>query len=186
MEDYMKLLLVNYGYVAIGLGTFFEGELILILATILASQGLMRLEWVIVAAATGAFLGDIAAYLLGTWKVNFLLTRIPTVRRLYPRIQKIFKKFGAPGLLVTKFFYGLRLPAGIVCGMIRMCIFRYVALALIGCTLWASVWGILSYFFGRNFRYFLGDFQRIQIVILVMIALAGLFLLRKRFVNTKA
>jgi len=70
-------------------------------------------------------------------------------------------------ILMTKFFYGLRLPTGVFCGMTRMCIFRFLIVSLIGCTLWAILWGVMAYFFGRSISFFIEDFQKYQNIIFV-------------------
>lgn len=186
MESSIELFLSQYRYLAIIIGIFFEGELILILASILSTQGEMRFEWVITAAAFGAFAADLFAYFIGTWKVDFLLRRIPTMRRYFPRAQSFFHRFGALSILMTKFFYGLRLPTGVFCGMTRMCIFRFLIVSLIGCSLWAILWGFMAYFFGRSISFIVEDFQRYQNIIFVgFITLIPLALfIRRIFVRT--
>ena len=55
----------NYGYLAILVGTFLEGETILILAAFAAHRGYMHLEWVIAAAFAGSLCGDQLFFFLG-------------------------------------------------------------------------------------------------------------------------
>jgi membrane protein DedA with SNARE-associated domain len=181
MESFLETLLSKYGYLAIGIGTFLEGEIILILAAMLATQGQMRLEWVIVAAAIGAFLGDIVSYFIGSWKVDFLLERMPSVKKLYPRAQHFFKRFGIVSILVARFFYGLRVPTGVICGMTKLNFSRFFSIALIGCTLWAVSWSILTHFVGQSLSHLFVEFQHYQKYTLMFIAvlLPLVFLIRK-------
>jgi len=167
MESSIELFLSQYRYLAIIIGIFFEGELILILASILATQGEMRFEWVIIAAAFGAFSADLCAYFVGTWKVDYLLQRIPTMRKYLPRAQNFFRRFGIVSILMTKFFYGLRLPTGVFCGMTRIGIFRFLIVSLIGCSLWAILWGVMAYFFGRSISFIVEDVQKYQNIIFI-------------------
>lgn len=185
MESSIELFLSQYRYLAIIIGIFFEGELILILASILATQGEMRFEWVIIAAAFGAFAADLCAYFLGTWKVDYLLSRIPTMRRYFPKAQHFIRRFGTFSILLTKFFYGLRLPTGVFCGMTRMCIFRFLLVSIIGCSLWAVFWGVMAYFFGQSISFIVEDVQKYQNMIFVgFITLIPLvFLIRRVFVR---
>ena len=51
-------LLQHYGYFAILVGTFFEGESVLLLAAYTVHQHLLNFWWVIAAAMLGGFFGD--------------------------------------------------------------------------------------------------------------------------------
>ena len=66
----LQSIIENYGYAAILIGTFLEGETILVLAGLAAHQGYLVLTWVILAAFAG-----ISFFFI--WGAN-------TVRRFYP------------------------------------------------------------------------------------------------------
>ena len=70
----LQSIIENYGYAAIFIGTFLEGETILILAGLAAHQGYLVLTWVILAAFLGSLCGD---QLFFIWDAN-------TVRRSSP------------------------------------------------------------------------------------------------------
>ena len=59
-------IIENYGYAAILIGTFLEGETILVLAGVAAHQGYLVLTWVIIAAFVGSLCGDQLFFLFGT------------------------------------------------------------------------------------------------------------------------
>ncbi|MBX9756712.1 MAG: DedA family protein, partial [Pseudomonadaceae bacterium] len=61
----LEQFLQDFGYFALFLGTFFEGETILVLAGFLASRGYMQIEWVLVTAFFGSYAGDQLWYYLG-------------------------------------------------------------------------------------------------------------------------
>ncbi len=67
-------IIENYEYAAILIGTFLEGETILVLAGLAAHQGYLVLTWVILAAFLGSLGGD---QLFFIWDAN-------TVRRCCP------------------------------------------------------------------------------------------------------
>lgn len=54
----LATFLLSYGYIAVLLGTFLEGETILIMAGFAAQSGYLNLYWVIGVATIGSFLGD--------------------------------------------------------------------------------------------------------------------------------
>ena len=67
----------TYGYWAILVGTFFEGETILILAGFAARRGYLSLPWVIAAAVAGTICGDQLFFFLGRWRAAVTLQKHP-------------------------------------------------------------------------------------------------------------
>ena len=61
----LQQFLQDFGYFALFLGTFFEGETILVLAGFLAFRGYMQLEYVVAVAFMGSYAGDQLWYFLG-------------------------------------------------------------------------------------------------------------------------
>ena len=61
MEEYIA----RYGYIAIVIGTFFEGETTVLLGGIFSKLHYMKLDYVMVWAFLGTFAGDCTFFLLG-------------------------------------------------------------------------------------------------------------------------
>ncbi len=70
----LQSIIEHYGYAAILIGTFLEGETILVLAGLAAHQGYLVLSWVISAAFLGSLCGDQLFFIWGA----------STVRWFYP------------------------------------------------------------------------------------------------------
>ena len=72
----LQQFLQEFGYFALFLGTFFEGETILVLAGFLAFRGYMDLKLVMIVAFLGSYAGDQLWYFLGRkhgrncWRAN--------------------------------------------------------------------------------------------------------------------
>ncbi len=64
----LQELVSNYGYLAIGVGTFLEGETILVLGGLAAHRGFLQLPWVVVCAFLGAFSGHQLYFHIGRHK----------------------------------------------------------------------------------------------------------------------
>ncbi|WP_424792969.1 DedA family protein, partial [Pseudomonas aeruginosa] len=71
----LQQFLQDFGYFALFLGTFFEGETILVLAGFLAFRGYMQLDTVILTAFLGSYAGDQLWYFLGRRHGRRLLAR---------------------------------------------------------------------------------------------------------------
>src|SRR5690606_41255131 len=61
-------LLQQYGYAAVFVGTFVEGESMVVLGGYGAHRHYLRLEWVIAAAFAAAVVSDQLYYRLGRWQ----------------------------------------------------------------------------------------------------------------------
>ncbi len=61
----LEILIRNYGYWAVLVGTFLEGETILVLGGLSAHLGYLKLPWVIAAAFCGTLPGDQLYFFLG-------------------------------------------------------------------------------------------------------------------------
>lgn len=73
----LQQFLHDFGYFALFLGTFFEGETILVLAGFLAFRGYMDINLVVVVAFFGSYAGDQLWYYMGRKHGRKLLARKP-------------------------------------------------------------------------------------------------------------
>ncbi|MDO8590670.1 MAG: DedA family protein, partial [bacterium] len=67
--------IVSYGYVAILLGSFFEGETILIIGGLAVHQGLLDLPLVFLCSLAGTLVSDNTFFLLGRYKGHKLVAK---------------------------------------------------------------------------------------------------------------
>ena len=72
-------LIQHYGYLAVAVGTFLEGETVLLLAGAAASRGHLALPTVIGVATLASFAGDQLFFLLGRRHGSRLLARWPSL-----------------------------------------------------------------------------------------------------------
>ena len=71
-------LLATYGYLAVAVGTFLEGETILLMAGFAAHCGYLDLSKVILVAFVAGFLGDQFYFFLGQRYGDRILARFPS------------------------------------------------------------------------------------------------------------
>ena len=87
-----QYLLSTYGYIALMIGTFLEGETILVAAGFLAHRGYLELPWVILFAFIGTFGGDQFYFFLGRVKgMDFIKSR-PLWQAKSARVFALLKK----------------------------------------------------------------------------------------------
>ena len=73
----LEYLISHYGYVALVIGTFLEGESILIVAGFAVRLGYLKSQWVILAAFAGSMAGDQPYFFLGRVKGEAFLQKRP-------------------------------------------------------------------------------------------------------------
>jgi membrane protein DedA with SNARE-associated domain len=184
-------LVTDYGYAAVFVGTFLEGETILALAGMAAHSGMLSLEWVIALAAVGGTLGDQAYFFIGRRYGDRLLARFPSFQARAERVHRLIERYHAPCIVLVRFMYGLRIAGPIVIGMTRVRAFRFVLFNASGATLWATLVAGAGYLFGEAVEYALdlaGHYQALALACVAGLAVAigvVVHLVGRRLTQTK-
>lgn len=176
-------LLSTYGYLAILIITFLEGESIVILAGIAAYQGLMDVWVVLLCALVGSFCGDQFYYTIGRRYGSRLLDRWPTLRDKTEWAFKLVRKNETLFILSFRFIYGVRNVSPFVIAMSGVPRIRFMALNFIAALIWALAFTFGGYFFGQALEHFLGEHQMkvlIGLGVLAVLIWMFTFIRRKR------
>jgi len=169
----MQNLIIQFGYIALFLGSFLEGESFLIAAAFLAKRGYLRLDLVILIAFAGAYLGDVALYYLGRKKGVGILWKFPQARRYYPKAKKLFNRFGIWAIFITRYLYGLRFASAAFLGLVKMKKREFLPFAFLSCAVWAVLMGGLGYVFGASLEALIGQIKHYEKIIVVLIIVLG-------------
>jgi membrane protein DedA with SNARE-associated domain len=168
-----ETLLKTYGYWAILIGTFAEGETILILGGFAAHRGYLFLPWVILSALIGSLCGDQLFFYLGRTHSQRFLARRPLWKERVYKAQRLLERFQTPVILGFRFLYGLRTVIPFVIGMSSIPTRRFIFLNTISALIWAIVIGTGGYLFGNILEIILGDIKHYERFILGAIAVIG-------------
>ena len=147
----------TYGYAAIAIGTFFEGETILILGGLAAHQGYLDLPGVIGSAFLGTMFGDQLYFYIGRIKGYSVLEKRPHWKRKSARVLNLLKRHQILLILGFRFLYGTRTITPFLIGISRVSPVRFLILNIIGASVWAAVIGGLGYAFGQTLESLVGD-----------------------------
>ena len=179
-------LIASYGYYALFVGTFLEGETVLIAAGFAAHRGILDLSWVIAIAFIASTLGDQLAFLLGRWRGERLLQRFPALRRKAPIVQALLDRYHVPLILGVRFFYGLRIAGPFVIGMSRIPFMVFALLNMTGAIIWAAVVASAGYYFGMALEIWIANLKQFEETVLAIILVVGAFIwLWRRKRNSK-
>jgi len=169
----LESLVASYGYLAVLLGTFLEGETILVLAGFAAHRGYLQLPWVMAAAFAGTLAGDQLYFYLGRLRGKSLLAKRPHWQRKSERVLALLDRHQTLVILGFRFTYGIRTVAPFVIGMSRVSPLRFAVLNGLGAAVWAIAIGWLGYVFGHALEAALGEVKRYEEWVLGGIAVAG-------------
>jgi membrane protein DedA with SNARE-associated domain len=164
----------TYGYLAIIVGTFFEGETILVLGGFTAHRGYLALPWVIVSAFLGSLCGDQLFFYLGRRHGQAVLARRPSWRTRVEKATALLERFRKPFMIGFRFLYGLRTVTPFTIGLSRIPAREFFLYNAVGAVLWATVVGSGGYLVGNALELFLGDMRRYEREALAAIAAIGL------------
>ncbi|MGW6198584.1 DedA family protein [Kribbella sp. NPDC055110] len=160
------------------MGVPLPGETTLIAAALLASQHHLKIEFVILAAALGAIIGDSIGYFVGRKAGRSLFERLG--RRFHHfseerivRAEKYFHKYGVWTVFFGRFVALLRIFAGPMAGMLRMHYPRFLAANAAGGIAWATTIGVVAYKIGDNADKIFG---RVSVGALIAVAVVAVAL----------
>jgi len=170
----VEQIVAVYGYPAILLGTFLEGETILVIAGFLSHQGYLKLHFVILAAFAGTLLGDQLYYYIGRIKGGAFLEKRPVWKRRSVRVFDLLHKHQILMILGFRFVYGIRTITPFIIGLSRISPLRFLILNCIGAGIWAVIIGVLGYVLGHSLELLLKELKHYEIFVILAVACAGL------------
>ena len=178
-------LIESYGYLAVFIGAFLEGETILALAGLAAYRGYLDFKLVVLAAMIAGFLGDQFYFFLGRWKGKQILARFPNMEARAKRFDAMLARWHAPLIVCIRFMYGFRILGPIMLGMGRVPAWKFVVYNFIGAAIWAPLIAGIGYFFGHVLEAVLADLKRYELwafagVVVIAFTIWGIHWLRAR------
>jgi membrane protein DedA with SNARE-associated domain len=162
-----------YGYYAIFVGAFFEGETILVLGALAAHRGYLSLAWVMIVAGSGSLFGDQLWFYLARRFGHRFLEKRPAWRVKTQRALTLLEKYNTLFILTFRFMYGLRSVSSFAIGLTGVAIPRFVVLNTLGAVVWAIGLGGAGYLIGEAFKVFMERVGHYELPLFAGIAAIG-------------
>jgi membrane protein DedA with SNARE-associated domain len=172
----MEALIETYGYPAILVGTFLEGETIVLAAGYLASRGYLMLPWVAVCAFFGTWIGDTAYFFIGRRWGAALLEKRPAWRPAADRALRLLHRHHAVFILTFRFIYGVRTISPFAIGMSGVSPVRFILLNMAASAIWALLFASGGFLLGSALSAMIKKVERYEIFFLAGIAAVGMAL----------
>lgn len=166
-------LVERFGYFVIFVGTFFEGETVLVLGGFAAHHGHLGLPGVIATAFLGSYAGDQVWFHLARRYGRVWLGRRPL---LLGRVERVRTRLGGHAdwfVLTFRFLYGIRSVGPMALAMSGYPPRRFLILNGVAAAVWAVVVGTAGYLFGHAFELMLGEVKDMQLKIIGAILAAA-------------
>lgn len=177
----LEHLIRTYGYVAVIIGTFLEGETFLIIAGLSAHLGYLELPLVIATAFIGSFSGDQMFFCVGRLRGRKLISKHPEWCRNVDRIHAALHRYKDLVMIGFRFVYGIRILTPIVLGMNhQISTGRFVLFNAFGAVVWSVIIPVGGYFFGMALETAIKDIKHygIEVIIVVSIIAAVAWVVR--------
>jgi membrane protein DedA with SNARE-associated domain len=142
-------LVQRYGYLAVLVGTFLEGETVLVLAGYAAHRGYLQLPVVIALAFVGSLSGDQLMFWLGRHFGPRVLEGRPRWRAPVEGARAALDRRGAWLVLSFRFFYGFRNVTPFAIGTTGARARWFTPLNAAGAAIWAVTVAVAGYVFGE-------------------------------------
>lgn len=169
----LEALIQQYGYFAIVVGTFLEGETVLLLGGFAAHRGYLDLPLVMAAAFAGSVVGDQIYFAIGRRRGMAFLDSRPAWRPRVTRVLDLVHRHQTAMILGFRFLYGIRTVAPFALGASGVSLARFTALNALSAALWAIAGGALGYLLGNALQAVIGDLERYEPIVFAAIVLAG-------------
>ena len=166
-------LIYSYAYFGVFVGTFFEGETILILAALAAYSGYLSLPGVILVAFLGTLCGDEFYFFLGRWHGRQILEKRKSWKRRVEKAQGLFDRYSTHLILLFRFLYGLRTVTPFIVGMSSVPSAKFIVLNAISAAVWAILFGVGGYLFGDALEAIFGEMKRYELYVFGVIVILG-------------
>jgi membrane protein DedA with SNARE-associated domain len=170
----LEEIVSTYGYIAIVIGTFLEGETVLVLGGFATHRGYLELPWVVICGFLGTLFGDQLYFFIGRIKgTNFLEKRLYWKLRS-KRVFDLLHKHQLLLILGFRFLYGLRTVTPFLLGASGIQPVRFLIFNIIGAFFWAIAIGVSGYLFGHAFELIIGNINRYESRLFIALAAIGI------------
>lgn len=169
----LEIFIATYGYAAIAIGTFLEGETILVLGAFAAHRGYLELQWVLLSAFLGTLFGDQLYFYIGRAKGQSFLEKRQAWKSKSEKVFLLLNKHRILLILGFRFVYGLRTITPFIIGASSIAPIYFLILNILGAFTWTLILGILGYLFGHTIEVIIGDIKQYEMWFFIGLAAVG-------------
>jgi membrane protein DedA with SNARE-associated domain len=170
----VEAFLDKYGYLALTIGTFFEGETAILVASSLIHKGLFEGPYTMLFGFTGSFISDWVYYMVGRLNGKYFIAHRPKLQARVRPVQHFFVRHKFQILLTYRFLYGFRVLIPVIIGMSHIRPAQFLLYSVVSGLLWATTVSTVGYLVGRFLNLTTAAFEENILFIVLGFACFGL------------
>jgi membrane protein DedA with SNARE-associated domain len=170
----------DFGYYAVFLFACIEGELAVLTAGFLCSQGLMSLQGVIFAAFLGTMITEQILYFVGRIYGTKIIEKHPKLKEKFKKVLEFLRKYDSAFIFGCRFVYGIRNVSPIMIGVAGIPPLKYSALNIPAAFIWAVIVAGVGYAFANVVEKAKDNLQYVQYAALVVLLSALFYFIFKK------
>jgi membrane protein DedA with SNARE-associated domain len=159
--------ITHYGYLAIVIGSLFEGETLLVIAGLAVQQGLLDLPLVFACSLFGTLLGDNLFFYLGRKHGHKLVAKYKFFSKMTVVSEKMSGSHGPLLAFGMRFMYGFRHLVPFSLGMSTIKTKTFMFFNFLGGLTWVLAVGFAGYFFGDVLEIYFGRLRHFEFRVIV-------------------
>jgi membrane protein DedA with SNARE-associated domain len=173
----------SYGYIAVFIGSIFEGESIILLGGLSAHETYLALPLVILFAIFGAMVGDWGFFFFGRYKKDFLIRKFPKIIKMTEKPRALVERRPEFISFAMRFMYGFRHVVPISIGMSKIPVRQFIVWNTLGAISWAFAIASIGYIAGDALERLLGNirYYEFRIIVFAILGIAILSLIGRVF-----
>jgi membrane protein DedA with SNARE-associated domain len=133
--------LVEWGYLAVVIGAFVEGEATLLAAGALAQQRMLILPLVVISGSVGSLAWSQLWFRAGRYGGRALLDKHPHWQCHAERVQRGMQRYASVYLLLSRFLIGMGTASPAIVGATGFSSRRFLAWDALGAVTWSAALG---------------------------------------------
>ncbi len=170
----MEQFLHQYGYLALSVGTFLEGETAILVASSLVHSGFFFGPYTIFFGFFGSFLSDWVYFTIGRLNGKYFLEKRPRLKARLEPTQRFFTTHRLQILFSYRFLYGFRIILPLMIGMSDIRPLQFLGYSIIAGLMWAASVGATGYVAGLLFGLTPQSFEQNVLYVVVGFACFGM------------
>ena len=183
----MEEFLHHYGYFALAMGTFLEGETAILVASSLVHSGFFEGPYTVIFGFFGSFVSDWLYFIIGRLNGKYFIEKRPKLKSKLQPVQDFFKTHRLQILFSYRFLYGFRIIMPLMIGMSDIRPLHYLGYSIAAGLFWATTVSTVGYAAGVIFDLTPASFEENVLFIVLGFSafgfLVGYFV--KRFAEKK-
>jgi membrane protein DedA with SNARE-associated domain len=169
----MELILIKYGLAAVFLAAMLEADVIPVLAGVAAHHGYFNPVLAIAAASFGALTGECLWFYIGR---HNLIKKSETLQKIKAKAEVLFQRVGHWQIPASHVIYGTRVATMTFLGARGSSARSFVLIDGVSCFALTTLLFCVGFALSASVSIVLVDVKRVEIVLLITVALVGLTL----------